>query len=395
MINHRFLASVILRCSFLLYSWMSPEVLRGDLPKISEKSDVWSFGVIVYEIVTRSKPWKDLSPHQIMYKMTMQGHRLVMPEGVQPEILALVNDCWNEEPSLRPSFATIINLLLQLSVITPPGYSGLTEGKASGQDGSNKDTSRSSRHDSSSQSDAIMLNTALSSKGATSSKDPSSQPASSGRPSQPVTQAFTPFAIPATAEGEAARQNLSSAVPTSTQMQPTYNPFLQPVIVVGQPADTIPFDLVKPPLDPPSSSATFNQPPQVERSSPFLLQAEASSKLPSTSRAPSSQLNKVQHPPLQAQPSSKLLTVQSSRMSVVDRLLEAEAAAEAHLRRQLADALSDLKTARSHLLAIETIGGGYQVREEALQRVNAAVGAKEAAEGALAAIEEAKNLHKI
>ena len=100
--------------------WMSPEVLKGQTQLITEKSDVWSFGVVLFEIVTRTMPWKEKIPQAIAYAI-FEGERLKMPEDIQPEILSLANDCWNEDPALRPSFSAIIERLSTLKQIYPPG----------------------------------------------------------------------------------------------------------------------------------------------------------------------------------------------------------------------------------------------------------------------------------
>lgn len=101
--------------------WMAPEVLRGN-QGISEKSDVYSFGVILWEIVTREVPWKELGhPQAIIWAVLSDGKRLQMPELVQPEVASLARDCWLEDPSLRPSFADIIERLSKLKFILPPG----------------------------------------------------------------------------------------------------------------------------------------------------------------------------------------------------------------------------------------------------------------------------------
>ena len=43
-----------------------------------------------------------------------------MPEGVQPEVASLANDCWHKDPILRPSFPAIIERLSKLKHILPP-----------------------------------------------------------------------------------------------------------------------------------------------------------------------------------------------------------------------------------------------------------------------------------
>ena len=106
-----------------LFFLQAPEVLLG-VHGISEKSDVYSFGVILFELVTREIPWKELGHAQaITWAVLSKGERLQMPEGVQPEIVSLATDCWNNEPSLRPSFSSIIERLSAMDCIFPPGIS--------------------------------------------------------------------------------------------------------------------------------------------------------------------------------------------------------------------------------------------------------------------------------
>jgi len=99
--------------------WMAPEVLSG--AQVTEKSDVFSFGVILFELVTREKPWSNLSfPQQNAFQI-MQGIRIRMPEGVVPEVASLAIACWAEDPIDRPSFALIVSRLSELKQISPPG----------------------------------------------------------------------------------------------------------------------------------------------------------------------------------------------------------------------------------------------------------------------------------
>ena len=92
--------------------WCSPEVLSGD-KFIDGKSDVWSFAVVLFELVTQEVPWAGMTPQQSMYAM-FAGRRLMMPDWVQPEVSALVRDCWHEEAAERPSFEEIIARLGKL-----------------------------------------------------------------------------------------------------------------------------------------------------------------------------------------------------------------------------------------------------------------------------------------
>ena len=92
--------------------WMCPEVLSGE-KLIDGKSDVWSYGVVLFELVCEEVPWAGLKAEQVMYAM-FAGRRMLMPDWVQPEIVQLARDCWHEEAGERPSFEEIIGRLGQL-----------------------------------------------------------------------------------------------------------------------------------------------------------------------------------------------------------------------------------------------------------------------------------------
>lgn len=98
--------------------WMAPEVLR-DEPS-NEKSDVYSFGVILWEIFTLQQPWSGLSPAQVVGAVGFQHRRLQIPKDTNPEIAALIESCWANDPWQRPSFASIMESLKLLQRATLP-----------------------------------------------------------------------------------------------------------------------------------------------------------------------------------------------------------------------------------------------------------------------------------
>ena len=85
-------------------AWMAPEVLRGD--EYTLLCDVYSMGVIVWEMVYREEPLKGVNPHAVAIKVGMEGHRLPIKEDCPLIYRTMMQRCW-AEPAERPSFEEI------------------------------------------------------------------------------------------------------------------------------------------------------------------------------------------------------------------------------------------------------------------------------------------------
>ncbi|CAD5194278.1 unnamed protein product [Musa acuminata subsp. malaccensis] len=92
--------------------WMAPEVLRNE--PSNEKCDVYSFGVILWELATLRMPWSGMNPMQVVGAVGFQNRRLDIPEEVNPMVAQIITDCWQSEPNERPSFAQLMSCLKQL-----------------------------------------------------------------------------------------------------------------------------------------------------------------------------------------------------------------------------------------------------------------------------------------
>ncbi|KAG2666060.1 hypothetical protein I3760_15G037500 [Carya illinoinensis] len=92
--------------------WMAPEVLRNE--QANEKCDVYSFGVILWELSTLRIPWKGLNPMQVVGAVGFQNRRLEIQDDVDPAVAQIIHDCWQTDPQLRPSFAQLYSRLCHL-----------------------------------------------------------------------------------------------------------------------------------------------------------------------------------------------------------------------------------------------------------------------------------------
>lgn len=89
---------------------MAPEVVSHQ--KYDSKCDVFSYGVMLWEIVTGGAvPYAGLTPLQAAVGVVQKGLRPVIPEGVHPALARVMARCWEASPSVRPNFGVIIATL--------------------------------------------------------------------------------------------------------------------------------------------------------------------------------------------------------------------------------------------------------------------------------------------
>lgn len=89
--------------------WLSIEAIRDNL--YSSKSDVWAFGIVLWEIGTLgASPYPTLSNNELI-PFLMSGQRLEKPDICSDKVYELMLHCWHEDPLMRPSFADIYEKL--------------------------------------------------------------------------------------------------------------------------------------------------------------------------------------------------------------------------------------------------------------------------------------------
>lgn len=89
--------------------WMSTEAIRRSL--YSSKSDVWAFGIVLWEIGTLGLfPYEGMDNHELL-PFLLGGGRLQKPENCSKKLYEVMLSCWRENPLERPSFFRLIKIL--------------------------------------------------------------------------------------------------------------------------------------------------------------------------------------------------------------------------------------------------------------------------------------------
>ncbi|XP_011879664.1 PREDICTED: mucin-12-like [Vollenhovia emeryi] len=92
--------------------WMAPESLIYSL--FTTKTDVWSFGILMWEIVTLgSTPYPDMTAREVM-RNVHNGYRLERPSHCRSELFRVISRCWHADPDRRPEFQILRRDLAQL-----------------------------------------------------------------------------------------------------------------------------------------------------------------------------------------------------------------------------------------------------------------------------------------
>ena len=93
-------------------AWMAPEVLQKRMSEVNVKAaDMWSFGVLLWELTTRQIPFGEMNPMEVGMRIALEDLRVSMPAGLSPHMSRLIKICMNEEPGKRPTFDQVIPIL--------------------------------------------------------------------------------------------------------------------------------------------------------------------------------------------------------------------------------------------------------------------------------------------
>ena len=139
---------------------MAPEVLSKN--KYSEKADIFSYGMVLWELFTGKRPYTDgeyatMNQAQLIFNIVEKQLRPSV-EGMDPALQQLIRDCWNIDSKLRPSFAEALVRLRRLQEPSEDIYRGSPEIADSSTSYSFVETNSSSDFDFEPHKDQLRIN---------------------------------------------------------------------------------------------------------------------------------------------------------------------------------------------------------------------------------------------
>jgi len=94
------------------YRWMAPEVIRHEI--YNKMADVYSFAVLMWQLITREDPFLNLSQIEAAGKVAIEHARPIFPNKTPDPIKKLIEQCWSEHPNDRLAFSCIIKNLYEI-----------------------------------------------------------------------------------------------------------------------------------------------------------------------------------------------------------------------------------------------------------------------------------------
>eukprot|EP00164_Ancoracysta_twista_P008245 GFYU01011854.1.p1 GENE.GFYU01011854.1~~GFYU01011854.1.p1 ORF type:complete len:582 (+),score=92.13 GFYU01011854.1:622-2367(+) len=118
----RFEDAVTTKKTFSTPVWAAPEVLSEQV--FTVKSDVYSYGIVLWELITRDAPHAGVHPGLYASRVVKEDYRAAIPVSCPEPYVQLIKKCWAPKPEDRPTFEEVLTELQDVQTMTS-GFSGL------------------------------------------------------------------------------------------------------------------------------------------------------------------------------------------------------------------------------------------------------------------------------